>query len=152
MSGLDPLTPSWLISLDIGSQVLATRHFDEGLPRKRSVAACREEVAAAFAGVVAPQVDAALATGGTARALRRVVGSRTLGPEELDAALRRLMKRTPREASKAYGLDDGRGRTVLAGALLAIEAQQLLGVPFQVARGGIREGAALELSAGAVAA
>ena len=88
----------------------------------------------------------------SARALRRVVGTRTLGPDELEAAVRRLAKRRPREASKDFGLDVGRGRVALAGALLAVEAQRALGVPLTVARGGIREGAVLELGSGVVAA
>jgi exopolyphosphatase/pppGpp-phosphohydrolase len=132
--------------------VLTASHFDEELPRKREVAACREEVEEAFSGLLLPRVEAALATGGTARALRRVVGNRVISGDELEIALRRLAKRTPAEASKAYGLDVGRGRVALAGAMIALEAQRALGVPLTVARGGIREGAALELSAGAVAA
>lgn len=152
VTGSDPRRTDWIVSLDIGSQVLTARHFDEALPRRDAIAACRAEIAAAFAGVTAPEVAAALAAGGTARALRRVVGTRTLGPAELECAVRRLAKRTPRAASKDYGLDAGRGRVALAGALLAVEAQRALGVPLIVARGGIREGAALELSTGAAAA
>ena len=152
MGGVDPARPDWLLSLDIGSQVLTARHFDDELPRRCAIAACREEIAAAFASVTTPSVAAALATGGSARALRRVVGSRLLGPDDLECAVRRLSKRTPREASRAFGLDDGRGRVVLAGALLAIETQRVLGVPLEVARGGIREGAALEIGASVSAA
>ena len=152
MGGLDPARPDWLVSLDIGSQVLTARWFDEELPKRKAVAGCREEIEAAFAGVHLPAVEAALATGGTARALRRVVGTRTLGPDELEVAVRRLAKRAPREASKDFGLDVGRGRVALAGALLAVEAQRVLGVPLTVARGGIREGAVLELGRSVVAA
>lgn len=152
MSGTDPDRPDWLVSLDIGSQVLAARHFGEEVPGKRAIVACREEIAAAFAGVVAPPVEAALAAGGTARMLRHVMNTRTLGEPELEGAVRRLSKRTPAEASLAYGLDPGRGRVALAGALLALEAQRVLGVPIQVARGGIREGAALEVCHSAAAA
>lgn len=152
VTGSEPRRTDWIVSLDIGSQVLTARHFDDGLPRRSAIAACRAEIEAAFAGVTAPEVAAALAAGGTARALRRVVGTRSLGPDDLECAVRRLSKRTPREASRDYGLDVGRGRVALAGALLAVEAQRALGVPLLVARGGIREGAALELSAGVAAA
>ena len=152
MGGIDPSRTDWLLSLDIGSQVLTARHFDDELPRKRAIAACREEIAAAFADVTTPEVSAALAAGGTARMLRRVLGARVLGPDDLESAVRRLSKRTPREASQEFGLDDGRGRVALAGALLAVEAQRVLGVPLEVARGGIREGAALEVGATVVAA
>ena len=72
--------------------------------------------------------------------------------EDIDVAIRKLAKRTPREASRSFGLDEGRGRVALAGALIALEAQRVLGVPLQVARGGIREGAALEITAGVAAA
>ena len=41
-----------------------------------------------------------------------------------------------------YGIDPLRARTLLAGALILAEAQRRLGVPLEVARGGLREGAA----------
>ena len=152
IGGDDPERPDWLLSLDIGSQVLAARYFDDELPRKRAIAACRAEIAAAFAAVTTPAVSAALAAGGTGRMLRRVMATRVVSAEDIESAVRRLSKRTPREASAAYGLDEGRGRVALAGALLAVEAQRVLGVPLEVARGGIREGAVLEVCAGAAAA
>jgi exopolyphosphatase/guanosine-5'-triphosphate,3'-diphosphate pyrophosphatase len=145
--GVDPHWPEWLVSVDIGSQVLTARWFDDDAPRRKAVAACAAEVAEALAGVTPPPLDAVLATGGTARALRRVVGTRLLSPDDLEVALRRVACRTPRQCSKDFGLDEGRGRVVLAGTLIAVEVQRILGVPLRVARGGIREGAALELGA-----
>ncbi len=152
MGGGDPTRPDWLLSLDIGSQVLTARHFDDQLPRKRAIAACREEIAAAFAGVTTPEMSAALVAGGTGRMLRRVMGARIVSAEDIECAVCRLSKRTPREASADYRLDEGRGRVALAGALLAVEAQRVLGVPLEVACGGIREGAVLEVCSGVAAA
>ena len=151
MGGTDPVHPDWLISLDIGSQVLSARWFDDGQPQPARVAGCRREIEEAFSLVRPPAVEAALAAGGTARALRRVAGTRILAAKDLHAAERRLAKRTPHAASEDFGLDAGRGRVALAGALLAVEAQRVLGAPLTVARGGIREGAVLELGRPAVA-
>ena len=152
MGGDDASRPDWLVSLDIGSQVLTARHFDEDVPRKRDILDCREEIETAFAGLSFPEVTAVLATGGSARALRRIVGHRMLDTDDLRNVVRRLAKRTPQQCSQDFGLDAGRGRVVLAGALLAQEAQRALGLPLTVARGGIREGAVLEMGVGAVAA
>ena len=102
--------------------------------------AARELVAGAQ-----PMPQAALATGGTARALRRVVG-RTLDHEALETAVLTLAGKTRREIVKEYGVDRPRARTLLAGSLILSEAQRRLGVPLVVARGGLREGAALTLA------
>ena len=89
---------------------------------------------------------AALATGGTARALRKVVGE-ALGPEELALASRRIAKRSSRELAKANDLDRTRARTLPAGVLVLAAVQRRLCVPFVVSRAGLREGVALELLA-----
>jgi exopolyphosphatase / guanosine-5'-triphosphate,3'-diphosphate pyrophosphatase len=146
-----PSSPVWLRSLDIGSLRLATRLLERDPPGKRALATARDEVRAIFAGVAAPLPQAALATGGTARALRKLVGRR-LGSEELADALRILRKRPTAEVAAAYGLDLARARSLPAGALILAEVQRRLGVPLEVARAGLREGAALALAERAVAA
>ncbi|HYA09886.1 MAG TPA: hypothetical protein VEG24_09835, partial [Gaiellaceae bacterium] len=71
--------PSWVRSVDLGSVRLTARVGD--------LAEARREAARAFETVAPPQVEAALAVGGSARATRRLVGS-WLGEAELAEALR----------------------------------------------------------------
>jgi exopolyphosphatase/pppGpp-phosphohydrolase len=106
------------------------------------VDAARAQVEAAFVDLAPPLALAAIATGGTARALRRIVGT-TLEPETLSNAARKLAKRSDRAIATDYGVDRARARTLLAGTLILMEVQRRLGIGLQVGRGGIREGAAL---------
>jgi exopolyphosphatase/pppGpp-phosphohydrolase len=55
-------------------------------------------------------------------------------------------KRPSAKVARAFGLEPARAETLLAGSLLLAEASRRLGVPFRLARGGLREGAALELA------
>jgi exopolyphosphatase/guanosine-5'-triphosphate,3'-diphosphate pyrophosphatase len=143
--------PIWSRSVDIGSLRLTRRFFRNDPASMRELAEAAVEVRKSFADVVPPLPLAAFATGGTARALLRVVGSE-LGEAELAIALRKVSKRSSREIAKEFGVDRARARTVTAGALLLSEAQRRLTVPLHTARGGLREGAALRLLDEAAAA
>lgn len=143
--------PGFCRSLDIGSLRLTRRFLDDEPPGKKAVAAARAEVRDHFEGLGAPPADAALATGGSARSIRRLAGRR-LGEGELAAAVKTVAKRTSSQLSRELGLDPQRARTMLAGALILVETQRRLGVPLEVARGGLREGAALQLLAERAAA
>jgi len=144
--------PVWARSADIGSLRLTKRCLRSDPPQTSELEAARIEVEAAFAAITPPLPLAALATGGTARALRKVVGRRRLGVDELESAVRTLSRLTTEERADSFGLAPGRARTVLAGALILVEAQRRLGLPLEIARGGIREGAALALLSERVAA
>jgi exopolyphosphatase/guanosine-5'-triphosphate,3'-diphosphate pyrophosphatase len=143
--------PVWWRSLDVGSLRLAHRHLAGGLLDADTLAAMRAEAERAFSGVAPPLPQAALATGGTARAVRKLVG-KTLGPAELESALDILAERSPKRLAKEYGFTSARLRTMPAGAVLLAEVQRRLGIPFTVARGGVREGVALAALAEAAAA
>jgi exopolyphosphatase/pppGpp-phosphohydrolase len=56
-----------------------------------------------------------------------------------------LSERQSRRVAKTFELSPQRARTLAAGALLLESAQRRLGVPLEVARGGLREGIALSL-------
>jgi exopolyphosphatase / guanosine-5'-triphosphate,3'-diphosphate pyrophosphatase len=143
--------PVWFRSLDIGSLRLAQRFLENDPPTAAELEALRVEVERRFSGLAPPLPRAALATGGTARALRRVVG-RTLGPKQLEKACERLTRRRAQEIARAYGVETWRAETLSAGAIVLAEAQRRLGVPLVVARAGLREGAVLGLLAQAEAA
>ncbi|MGZ8794909.1 MAG: Ppx/GppA phosphatase family protein [Gaiellaceae bacterium] len=143
--------PSWVRSLDIGSLRLTRRAFRSDPPDAADVASATGIVAAEFDELTPPLPLAAIAVGGTARALRKVVGP-DLGEETLLLAVRRLSKRSSGKIAKEYGVDETRARTMTAGALIFLEVHRRLTVPLQVGRGGIREGAALALLADVEAA
>jgi exopolyphosphatase/pppGpp-phosphohydrolase len=109
------------------------------------------ELAAAFEGLTAPLPQAAFATGGTARALKKLVGP-ILGEDELAGAVRRLTKRSAAQIARTMGVDRERARTLAAGALILGEVQRLLGTPLVVSAAGLREGAALALLSESAAA
>ena len=126
--------PDWVWSVDLGSVRLTARA--EGLDD------ARREAAKAFAEVVPPKVELALAVGGSARATRRLVGP-WLGEAELAEALRLLETKPERALVRRYGVDRARVRILPAGVAILAEVQQRLGVPLHVCSGGIREGAVL---------
>lgn len=143
--------PSWVRSIDIGSLRLARRAFPNDPPDPEDVARASSIVAAEFAEIDPPPPQAAIAVGGTARSLRKVVGDE-LTDETLLLAVRRLSKRSSRKTAKEYSVDEARARTMTAGALILLEIQRRLAVGLRVGRGGVREGAALALLAEAKAA
>jgi exopolyphosphatase/pppGpp-phosphohydrolase len=98
-----------------------------------------------------PYPDWGIAVGGTARALRKVVGP-TLDEETLLLAVRRLSKRSSKKIAKDYSVVEARARTMTAGALILMAVQRRLDVALEVGRRGVREGAALSLLAEAEAA
>ena len=150
--GLPDREPSWLRSLDVGSLRLTTEALADGdPPAKRAVNLARGLAHHELDGLVVPLPRTALAVGGSARALRRLVGRR-LGEEELREAVSVLRKNSSRSISKTFDVAPVRAQTLLAGALILSEVQRRLMVPFRVVTKGLREGAVLELAARRAAA
>jgi len=135
---------AWARSVDLGSLRLSARIPVGDPPSKNDLATLRAEAREALARVTPPLPREAIAVGGTARALRKLVG-RTLGPEQLKEALRLLRRDSAEALAARHGIDEWRVRALPAGASLVVEVQRLLGVPLEVGRGGLREGLALEL-------
>jgi exopolyphosphatase/guanosine-5'-triphosphate,3'-diphosphate pyrophosphatase len=137
--------PAWVRSVDLGSLRLSARLLvDEGDPPSAdAIARARAAAAEAFSGVVPPVAQLALAAGGTARALRRVVD--VLDGDGLAAAVEELSALKRAKISKRYGISPQRAATLLAGTILFAEVQKRLGLPLTLARGGVREGSAIAL-------
>jgi exopolyphosphatase/guanosine-5'-triphosphate,3'-diphosphate pyrophosphatase len=136
--------PAWLRSIDLGSLRLSARLPHSDPPGKKELAALRSEARAAVAALTPPLPGGAVAVGGTARALRKLVGP-SLGPDELREAFR-LLRRVPAgELAARNGIDPWRARALPAGAAIVAAFQALLGVPLEVGRGGLREGVLLDL-------
>ena len=148
--GLAGAEPAWIRSVDLGALRLTVRRLPNERPSASDVEAARREVADAFFGFAPPLPRVALAVGGTARALRKVVGP-TLGGDELEQAVAELASRSHTAIARRYGVDRRRAPLLLAGALILSEIQQRLVVPLDVVGAGLREGALLR-SLDAVAA
>lgn len=136
--------PAWVRSVDIGSLRLTRRALSGETPTSKAIAHAREEVDRVFAGLTPPRPRGAYATGGSARALGKVVGPR-LGADELAVALHIVSERSRRLLAKTFDLSPARASTLVAGTLLLVATQRLLGVPLIVARAGVRDGVAISL-------
>lgn len=135
--------PAWVRSVDLGSLRLTTRLLGDDPPSPGAVTAARTAAEEAFAHLVPPVAQLGLAAGGTARALRRVVG--TMDAERIEEAIGELAGMKQAKIEKRYDIPPQRAATLLAGTILLGEAQRRLGLPLGVARGGVREGSALAL-------
>lgn len=150
--GTPLLGAAWIQSADLGSLRLTRAHLSDDPPTARQIAAASAAVRGALDGMSPPAPDIAFAVGGSARALAKIVGRR-FDADDLDEAVKILSRRPAAKAARTFGIDARRAETLLAGALLLAGAGRALGTPFELGRGGLREGAALELaSASAVAA
>jgi exopolyphosphatase/guanosine-5'-triphosphate,3'-diphosphate pyrophosphatase len=136
--------PAWIRSIDVGSLRLTRRYLGGDPPSAAELRRAESAVAEALEHLTPPLPRAALAVGGTARALRKVVGP-SLGSAELTEALRVVTDRRSKQLSSEYGIARWRAEVLPGGVVLMIALQQLLAVPLKVVRGGLREGAALAL-------
>jgi exopolyphosphatase / guanosine-5'-triphosphate,3'-diphosphate pyrophosphatase len=132
--------PAWLRSLDLGSLRLTERFVHTNPPRPSVLDAVASVVEDAFESLTPPLPISALATGGTARALRRMEGRR-LGEKNLNAVLAMLTTKLTEEVASDYDVPVERARVLAAGTIILREAHRRLGVELEVARGGVREGA-----------
>ena len=148
--GTPLLGPAWARSVDLGSLRLTAALFDDP-PSPAQVEEARALIAEGFAALAPPRPELALATGGSARAISKIVGG-SYGRAELERVVRELVSRPAEATAAALGVELARARSLPAGALILLHVSALLGVPFTPARGGIREGAALALAAERAAA
>jgi exopolyphosphatase/guanosine-5'-triphosphate,3'-diphosphate pyrophosphatase len=139
-----PSAPRWMRSLDVGSLRLTERYLRSDPPTRSELDRAREDVAARFEKVTPPSVRTVLATGGSARRLKRLVG-RNLGEKELSAALELAVSEPSAELAAEHEMKPARARTLAAGAIILAEAQKRFDVPLRVARDGLREGTVLSL-------
>jgi exopolyphosphatase/guanosine-5'-triphosphate,3'-diphosphate pyrophosphatase len=132
----------WAESLPLGSSVVTDRHLPSDPPSPAELASLRAKLAAAFAGVKAPELAAAYAVGGSASSLRRLLGTE-LTREALARGVSTLVSLPSAEMALALGLHAERARLLPAGLLLLDAASYALDAPLQLAGGGLREGVVL---------
>jgi exopolyphosphatase/guanosine-5'-triphosphate,3'-diphosphate pyrophosphatase len=135
---------TWSASLRLGSGSLADAYLRSDPPAAGELDRVRRHVAGAFEGLRIPAADLAVAVGGSATSLRRLVGV-LLEPESLERGLRVLATSSIVDVARTYELDPERVKLLPAGMLLLEEASTRMGLPLQIARGGLREGVILEM-------
>lgn len=140
--------PDWWHSMDIGSAALARECLRTDPPGPDEVALCRERAADIVRELRPPPVAAALAVGGSATSLRLLAGPR-LDDRALELALHVLAHSSSADVARDYEIDVRRVTLLPAGIAILAAVSGLVGVPLQVARGGLREGVILRL-AGAI--
>jgi exopolyphosphatase / guanosine-5'-triphosphate,3'-diphosphate pyrophosphatase len=137
---------SWSGSFRIGSGQLADAYLRTDPPAAAELDAVRRHAGGVLEGLDMPRPDCAVAVGGSAASLRRLVGA-MLEPETLQRALRVLSTGSTTEVALRFALDAERVKLMPAGLLILDAAAERLGCPLQIGRGGLREGVLLELAA-----
>lgn len=136
--------PVWLRGLDLGSLRLTERFLRSDPPTVDELAAVSSMVEDTVGALTPPLPLSALATGGTARTLRRLVGRRLTEPS-LREALAILIAHPAAHVADEYAIPPERARVLAAGTIVLRAARRRLNVELEVAKGGVREGAVLGL-------
>jgi exopolyphosphatase/guanosine-5'-triphosphate,3'-diphosphate pyrophosphatase len=138
---------TWSESFRIGSGFLADAYLRSDPPSADELEKVRRHVAGTFEGLSPPRADRAVAVGGTATSLRRLLGAE-LVHETLERGIRVLCTTPIAEVAARFELDVERIRLLPAGILVLEAISDLLDLPLRIARGGLREGVLLELVEG----
>ena len=131
-------------SFPIGSGALAEEFLKGDPPGPAEIRRLRDEIADRFEGVDVGRPEQAVAVGGSATSMRRLVGA-VLEYETLERGIRVLTSDPAAEVAKRFELDARRVEILPAGVLLLEQISQLLCQPLQIGKGGLREGVILEL-------
>jgi exopolyphosphatase / guanosine-5'-triphosphate,3'-diphosphate pyrophosphatase len=138
---------TWSESFRIGSGFLADSYLRSDPPSVGELEKVRRHVQGTFEGLEPPAAATAVAVGGTATSLRRLVGAE-LAHETLERGIRVLSSTPIGEVAERFELDAERVRLLPAGILILEAISDLLELPLRIARGGLREGLLLELVEG----
>jgi exopolyphosphatase / guanosine-5'-triphosphate,3'-diphosphate pyrophosphatase len=136
-------------SFKIGSGALADELLQSDPPSAAELREVREHINDFFDGTDVEQPDQAVAVGGSATSMRRLVGA-VLEYETLERGVRVLAGDPIEEVARRFELDPRRVRILPSGVLLLEKISQLLGQPLQIGKGGLREGVILDLLNGGV--
>ena len=131
-------------SFKVGSGSLAEDHLESDPPSAAEIRGLRDQIADFFEDVELEHPDQAVAVGGSATSLRRLVGA-VLEYETLERGIRVLTGDPAAEVAKRFELDPRRVKLLPAGVLLLEKFSQMLGQPLQIGKGGLREGIILTL-------
>jgi exopolyphosphatase / guanosine-5'-triphosphate,3'-diphosphate pyrophosphatase len=137
----------WTGTIDLGSRRLTSRLLSQSPPSSDDLARARAEADRLLEALELPDVRSALVVGGSARALKRLIGGARLGSEELEYALSLLEHTAAAGLVERYDVDPARAEILPAGATILAAVQARLDTPLRVVRAGLREGALSELGA-----
>ncbi len=121
-----------------------TAYLRSDPPTIHELSQIRAHVAGTFEGFVLPETELAVAVGGSATSLRRLVGN-LLDHESLERGLRMLARTPSEELARAAEIEVERARLLPAGLLILEEISDRLGRPLGVGRGGLREGVIVDM-------
>ena len=136
----------WSSSFHIGSGFLTDHYAHSDPPSAAELHAMREHAQGVLEGLEIPPVESAIAVGGSATSVRRLVGS-MLEPDTLQRALRVLSGAPAAEVAERFALEPERVPLIPAGLLILDSVSQALGQPLLIGRGGLREGVLLDMAA-----
>jgi exopolyphosphatase/guanosine-5'-triphosphate,3'-diphosphate pyrophosphatase len=137
-SGVD-----WWASMPIGSSVLVDGYLHSDPPSEDELDRARLHAEGAFEGLDTPPATEAVAVGGSATSLRRLVGAE-LRHDALEKSLRILATTPADEVARRFDLAPERVALLPGGILIFDALSQRLGLSLQIAAGGLREGVILE--------
>ncbi len=135
-----------VLSFKIGSGMLADEFLQGDPPSASELRSLRDHIDDTFEGVELPHPEQAVAVGGSATSLAKLVGN-VLEYETLERAVRVLAGDPIDEVAKRFELDPLRVRLLPAGVLVLEKLSEILGQPLQIGKGGLREGVILDLLA-----
>ncbi len=136
----------WSESFRLGSGALTGSYVKSDPPNAAEVHAVRQHVLGVFEGLAMPPVQRAVAVGGSATSLRRMVGAE-LQHDMLERAIRILMTTEVGEVARRFELDSRRVRLLPAGILILETISDALRLPLTIGNGGLREGTIIEMIA-----
>jgi exopolyphosphatase / guanosine-5'-triphosphate,3'-diphosphate pyrophosphatase len=131
-------------SWQVGSGALADELIGSDPPSAAEIRKVRDRIDDIFEGVEIEQPAQAVAVGGSATSLRRLVGA-LLEYETLERGIRVLAGDPAAEVARRFELDPERVRILATGVLVLEKLSELLGQPLQIGKGGLREGVVLDL-------
>ncbi len=140
---------TWSESFRVGSGLLTDAYRRSDPPSPAELNAMREHAHGVFEGLALPPVDAAVAVGGSAASLRRLVGA-VLDADSLQHALQALAGEPADAVAARFSIDRERVLLMPAGLTVLDAAAAAFGRPLRIGRGGLREGVILELASGSI--
>jgi exopolyphosphatase/guanosine-5'-triphosphate,3'-diphosphate pyrophosphatase len=142
---------TWDATFRVGSGMLTEAYVTSDPPGVGDLDRIRQHVSGVFEGLDLPHIDKAVAVGGSATSLRRLVGAE-LSHETLERGLRILAESPAAEVAERFDLAPERVELLPAGMLVLEELSDLIGMPLSIGNGGLREGVILTGMAEAQAA
>lgn len=131
-------------SWKVGSGALADELLASDPPSAAEIRKVRDRIDDIFEGVEIERPAQAVAVGGSATSLRRLVGA-VLEYETLERGVRVLSGDPAAEVARRFELDPERVRILATGVLVLEKVSELLAQPLQIGKGGLREGVILDL-------